>query len=89
MLRLSRQLFLRRVALSQRHRDKLPNQAFLDAETVKPRLVRNHQIVLRCVGEFVLPCRSGYRVDFARRYLDSHRIVSVEINPHRFRLIHR
>ena len=89
VLCLSRELLLGGVARSQGHRHELPDQPPLDAEAVQPRLLGDHEVVLRPLGELVRPRLPGERIDLPGGHLDRHRIAPAEVEPHRLGLVHR
>ena len=90
-------LFLGRVALSQRHGDELADDPLFDAEPIQPGLFRDHDVVLWWLVEPIRPAVTGHRIDFSGRDLDRERVTRVpvvdvvgsEVDPHRLGLVHR
>ncbi len=55
MLSRAGDLFLGRIAVAKRHRDKLPDNTLFHAIAVEPGLVRNDQIVLGVCVKLIDP----------------------------------
>ena len=89
MLRLSRDLFLGRVALAQRHRNELPDRALLNAVPVQPRLVGSHHVVLRVSMKPVSPFFPRDCIDLPGGDFHGERVATVKVHPKGLRLIHR
>ena len=74
------------IALTKRHCYKLSNKPFIHAKAVKPRLVRDYDIVLRFFDKVIAPDVTCHGINLSRCDLNGERIAAFAEAPPAFKV---